>query len=181
MLAEKRLAREGLNNYVCSFWTCKGDLVHWRSSLQTSPTSRLNSSSSLSFEEWAYSQTTHIGQMTRSSGKSAYQGKPHIGSSETKDASCWFAVPRAPDCGCFSRPANPHISWYGAFPENSVTQNEPWRKDHRAQLGEVVSNSFLFSGSVHEGSSYAFHWLSCFHRFLRSSRVFPNFSPDIWT
>ena len=32
-------------------------------------------------------------QMTRSPGKSAYQGKPHTGSSETSDASCRFAVP----------------------------------------------------------------------------------------
>ena len=35
---------------------------------------------------------------------------------------CWFAAPRAPDRGCFSRPANLRISRYGAFPENSVTQ-----------------------------------------------------------
>ena len=63
------------------------------------------------------------GQMTRSSGKSPYQGKPHIGSSETWDASCWLAVPKAPDCGCFSQPANQRISWHGAFQENSVTQH----------------------------------------------------------
>ena len=33
--------------------------------------------------------------MTRSAGKSAHQGKPHIGSSETWEAGCWFAVPFA--------------------------------------------------------------------------------------
>ena len=34
-------------------------------------------------------------QMTRSSGKSSYQGKPHLGSSETWDAGCWFVVPKS--------------------------------------------------------------------------------------
>ena len=41
-------------------------------------------------------------RMTRSSGKSACQGKPHIGSSETEDASCWLAVPTAPDSDCLN-------------------------------------------------------------------------------
>ena len=32
--------------------------------------------------------------MTRSSGKFEYQGKPHIGPSETQDAGCLFVVPK---------------------------------------------------------------------------------------
>ena len=63
------------------------------------------------------------GRQAREGGREAGR-KPHVGSSETSDASCWFAVPTAPDCGCFSRPANPPIFRYGAFPENSVTQIE---------------------------------------------------------
>ena len=63
--------------------------------------------------------TIHI---TRSAGKSAYQGKPQIGSRETSDAGCGFAVPKAPDGGCFSRPANSCISLYRGFPENLITQ-----------------------------------------------------------
>ena len=58
---------------------------------------------------------------------SACQGKPHIGPSGTQDAGCWFAAPKAPDCGCFSRPANPRISRYAGFLENSVTQIVPAR------------------------------------------------------
>ena len=36
--------------------------------------------------------------------------------SETWDTGCRFAVPNAPDCGCFSQPASPRISRYGVFP-----------------------------------------------------------------
>ena len=61
-------------------------------------------------------------KMARSAGKSAYQGKPHIGPSEAWDAGCRFAVPKAPDCACFSRRAKPRVSRYGAFPEDSVAQ-----------------------------------------------------------
>ena len=61
--------------------------------------------------------------MTRSAGKSAYQGKPHVGPSETYDAGCWFSVPKASDCGRFSKLAKPRVSRYRVFPENSVTQN----------------------------------------------------------
>ena len=45
-------------------------------------------------------RTRHI-QMTRSSGNPAYQGKTPVCSSGTEDASCQYAVPRAPDCGIF--------------------------------------------------------------------------------
>ena len=68
-------------------------------------------------------------------GKSAYQGKPHIGPSETWDAGCWCAVPKAPACGCFSRPANPRISRYGAFLENSVTPIRTERSGPHPQQG----------------------------------------------
>ena len=46
-------------------------------------------------------------QMTRSSGKSVHRGKPRIGSSETYDAGCGFAVPKTPDCACFVGRAHP--------------------------------------------------------------------------
>ena len=36
-------------------------------------------------------------------------GKPHdVGPSETWDAGCWFAVPKAPDCGCLSQTSPSH-------------------------------------------------------------------------
>ena len=57
-------------------------------------------------------------------------GKPHIGSSETLDAGCWLAMPKAPDCGCFPRPANPRISAYLA-PE--VANNAPPVRDTRLE------------------------------------------------
>ena len=64
-----------------------------------------------------------VNQMTRSSEKSAYyQGKPHIGSSETWDPGCRFVLPKASDCGCSSRPANPRISRYAGFPDDPATQ-----------------------------------------------------------
>ena len=63
-------------------------------------------------------------QMARSPGKSAHQGKPHIGFGETQDASRWIAVPKASDCGWLSRlAANLRISLHRALPENSVTQD----------------------------------------------------------
>ena len=60
-----------------------------------------------------------VSQMTRSSEKSAYQGKPHIGSGGTWDAGCGFAVPLRL---LFQTPKSAHIP-VRRFPENPVTQN----------------------------------------------------------
>ena len=71
-------------------------------------------------------------QMTRSSGKSAYQGKPHTGSSETWDAGFWFAVPKAPDCGGFPDPRT------CAFPGTELSQKtqppNSWQVDTKKAL-----------------------------------------------
>ena len=57
------------------------------------------------------------------------QGNPHV--MQAAGLRCL----KAPDCGCFSRPANPHISRYGAFPENSVTQESGVNRGQREHKG----------------------------------------------
>ena len=59
-------------------------------------------------------------------------------------------MPKALDCGCFSRPANPRISQYAGFPENSVTQIQVVS----ATCRKVQSRDTLAYGiSLHCGST----------------------------
>ena len=49
--------------------------------------------------------------------KSTYQGKPHLGSSETWDAGCRSAVPKSFGSRLFfRRPLRPGSGWAGARP-----------------------------------------------------------------
>ena len=91
----------------------------------------------------------HLGAMGnvafRSSGKAAYQGKPHMGSSETSDAGCWFAVPFA------AASTDPQTR---AVPGMRVSQkiwspNTGWRL---ARIIEKRCMDFLRGSSVRIGS-----------------------------
>ena len=52
----------------------------------------------------------------------------------------WFAVPNAPDRGCFSQPANQRISRYGAFLEHQVTNMVSFHNFKSQILKLSVSN-----------------------------------------
>ena len=54
-------------------------------------------------------------------------------------------MPKAPDCGCFSRPGNPRISRYRAFPENPVTQG--------AEPESSFTPIIAFTGAFRAGAS----------------------------
>ena len=102
-----------------TIWKC-----HWKSTMI--------SEVSISGEQSFAPNVSPIVQMTRSSGKSAQEGKPHIGPSETWDAGCRFAVPRAPDCGCFFPTRKPAHFPVQSFSRKTRSPNSSERfPDHR--------------------------------------------------
>ena len=70
-------------------------------------------------------------QMTRSSGESAYQGTPHTASSETWDAGCWFAAPKAPSPRARMIDAGQEDKHYF---KNTMADLEKWKEIEKARL-----------------------------------------------
>ena len=78
---------------------------------------------------------------------------------------------KAPDCGCFSRPANTRVSRYGAFPEDPVTQI--------AVCPLFCIRPPALSPSLHLLCSETGRWLLTRERVVRDTRLVARVAREI--
>ena len=108
-------------------------------------------------------QTADHFQMTRSSGKSAYIRESRIlAPVRPRVQAAGLRCLKAPDCRCFTRPANPRISRYGAFPENPVTQG-PIRKSYALYEDGQTKTCSTFQSLRLRPLSYYYYYYYYYH------------------
>ena len=86
-----------------------------------------------------------------------HQGNPHIRESRiwaqvrSRMQTAGLQCPKAPDCGCLSRPANSCISRHGAFPGRSGHPSSGWGSE---ELG-LVKQTRRISSLASTGARFA--------------------------